>query len=233
MVGQGKVRQAGHRLARCGMERLGKVRRGKVRHDLAGHGRQGLAMSGGAGSGKVRFGMARLGEVRQAWIARKENNMVYKKYSWRVNHGAPAQTVGETLERIERRDGTITREAFLEESRPEGSPTHACFEWDDSVAAEKYRLNQSSAVIRDIKVTIVSESAEPVKTAAFVNIMPNPTAQEAQYQSVDVAVSDTDTRKTVLQNALDDLIKLRIKYRDLTELAGIFDAIEKAIKEAA
>ncbi len=159
--------------------------------------------------------------------------MVYKKYSWRVNHGAPAQTVGETLERIERRDGTITREAFLEESRPEDSPTHACFEWDDSVAAEKYRLNQSSAVIRDIKVTIVSESAEPVKTAAFVNIMPNPTAQEAQYQSVDVAVSDTDTRKTVLQNALDDLIKLRIKYRDLTELAGIFDAIEKAIKEAA
>ena len=155
--------------------------------------------------------------------------MVYKKYSWRVNHGAPAQTVGKTLERIERRDGTITREAFLEESRPEDSPTHACFEWDDSVAAEKYRLNQSSAVIRDIKVTIVSESAEPVKTAAFVNIMPNPTAQEAQYQSVDVAVSDTDTRKTVLQNALDDLIKLRIKYRDLTELAGIFDAIEKAM----
>lgn len=159
--------------------------------------------------------------------------MVYKKYSWRVSHNAPAQVVGETLERIESRDGTITREAFLEESRPEDSPTHACFEWDDSVAAEKYRLNQSSAIIRDIKVTISSEDMEPVKATAFVNIMSNPTAQEAQYQSMDVAVSNTDTRRIVLQNALDDLIRLRIKYKDLAELSQVFAEIEKAIEEAA
>ena len=159
--------------------------------------------------------------------------MVYKKYSWRVSHNVPAQIVGETLEQIESRDGTITRETFLEESRPEDSPTHGCFEWDDSVAAEKYRLNQSSAIIRDIKVTISSDSETPVRATAFVNIMTNPTAQEAQYQSVDVAVTNTDTRQVVLQNALDDLNRLRIKYMDLVELSRIFDEIEKAIKEAA
>ena len=159
--------------------------------------------------------------------------MVYKKYSWRVAHGAPAQVVGETLERIESRDGTITREAFLEESRPVDSPTHSCFEWDDSVAAEKYRLNQSSAIIRDIKVTISSEDTEPIVSTAFVNIMSNPTAQEAQYQTMAVAVSNLDTRQVILQNALDDLNKLRIKYRDLVELSRVFDEDQKLMTEVA
>lgn len=70
--------------------------------------------------------------------------MVYKKYSYKHGKtGASAQTVGETLERIEKRDGAVTKEAFLEESRPEDSPTHAMFEWNDGIAAEKYRLEQS------------------------------------------------------------------------------------------
>lgn len=160
--------------------------------------------------------------------------MVYKKYSWRVSHNASAQTVGETLERIEARDGIITREAFLEESRPETSPTHGCFEWDDSVAAEKYRLNQSSAIIRDIKVTISGDNSEPVRTMAFLNIKPNPTAQTAEYQSADIAISATDTRQIILQNALDELNRFRVKYRELVELSGVFDEIEKAMaKEGA
>lgn len=49
--------------------------------------------------------------------------MVYKKYSYKHGKtGASAQTVGETLERIEARDGAVTKEAFLEESRPEDTP---------------------------------------------------------------------------------------------------------------
>ena len=64
--------------------------------------------------------------------------MVYeKKYSWRAGKSVSAQVAGEVMEMIEKRDGELTKEAFLEESRPEDSPTHGLFEWDDAVASEK------------------------------------------------------------------------------------------------
>lgn len=159
--------------------------------------------------------------------------MLQRQYSWRYGHGGvSAQVAGETIEKIEARDGVVTKEAFLEESRPEESPTHACFEWDDTEAAEKWRLWQAGAVIRDICVTVASDDEEktPIKTPVFVNTVARNVAP-ASFVSIDTALENKAYRDTVLDNALKELHWFERKYKRLTELEGIFSEISKIEKK--
>lgn len=158
--------------------------------------------------------------------------MLSRLYSWRHSHGGvSAQAAGEMIEKIEARDGVVTKEAFLEESRPEDSPTHGCFEWDDGIAAEKYRLWQSGSVIRDVCITVVSDDDKaPIKTPVFVNTVKNCTAP-AKFMSVEVALADETHRNTILENAFSELQEFRKKYGRLKELAEVFKVIDKVIEE--
>lgn len=152
-----------------------------------------------------------------------------KQYAWRHKvAGCSAQAAGEMIESIEDRDGSVTPQSFLEASRPEDSPTHGAFEWDDSVAAEKYRLTQSRHIINNVTVRIISDdNTKPEERhVAFVNTTDgrhNP----AHYKSVNVALADEESRDIVLRNALSELEAFQRKYASLTELSEVFSAIEK------
>ena len=141
--------------------------------------------------------------------------MVYEsKYTWRSGHGkVPADVAGRVMEEIEARDGTVTKESFLDASRPEESPTHGCFEWDDSVAAEMYRLHQSSDCIRDLVITI-SSGDEKTKAPAFVKITEQGPVS-AEYKSIGIAMNDDQDRQIVLKNALKELRAFQQKYNNL------------------
>ena len=62
-------------------------------------------------------------------------------YEWKIpKYRLPAQKAGEELERIERKHGVVTPRNVLEESRPGKAILHDLFEWNDSRAAERFRL---------------------------------------------------------------------------------------------
>lgn len=54
----------------------------------------------------------------------------------------------EHLDLIKRTTGDLKPEDVLDDARNPNSPLHDCFTWDDSIAAEAYRLIQAKAVIR-------------------------------------------------------------------------------------
>ena len=173
------------------------------------------------------------------------------KYSWKSGYSfkVSADTVVGVLNRIEQKEGEVTKESFLDYSRDENSETHSLFEWDDSVAAEKYRLKQASNIISQLEVTIIHEDSEPreitaqivdnveqgksieSKISAFVNIAPKAPAMSATYYNVNRAMSNTDTRKQVLRNALFELKAFEREYRNFTEVAELFEVIEKVTNE--
>lgn len=91
-------------------------------------------------------------------------------YTFRINGPRPsidAQTIGEELQRIESRHGLIDPHVVLDASRPDDAPLHDHFEWDDAVAGEKWRLEQSRALIRSVE--IIHETTE-ARVPAFVNV---------------------------------------------------------------
>lgn len=165
----------------------------------------------------------------EAKIKQEVRIMVYqRKYSWgRKHHGVKAQVAGETMEMIEERDGKVTKEALLDEARPEDSPMHPAFEWDDGIAAEKYRLEQARFIISDLVVTIESTGEDEQKKApAFVNVVAGK-HNKSEYRTIDTAFADDEMRTAVLKNALSELKQFERKYRMLDELQGVFTAIRE------
>ena len=160
--------------------------------------------------------------------------MVYqRKHDYEYRDGwrprVDANMVGAVMEQIEDRHGTVTSELFLDASRAEDSPTHDVFEWDDTAAAEKYRLHQASRTICAIRV-IASTVAnmDPIKKPprAFVNVVDDD-CKKAQYMNVSDAMSNRNTRQIVLGRAIRELRSFEEKYSDLSELAEVFIAISK------
>lgn len=147
--------------------------------------------------------------------------MIYK-----VKSGArlkvSAQVAGEECERLES-EGRLTPQALVDESRPEDAPLHGCFEWDDTVAAEKWRQAQAAYIIRSVEVT-VEESVEPVR--AFVATI---TDESREYRSVGYVLRRADSREALLDSARRDLLAFRRKYQTLHELADVIAAIDGAI----
>ena len=157
--------------------------------------------------------------------------MVFNQYAWRDgrNMGCSAQDAGELIERLEKENGEVTKESFLNASRPEDSPTHNCFEWDDTKAAEKFRLHQSLNVINAVQVIVVSEEKDnkEKRVPAFVKVTTQTAKEQASYNSISIALSDKIKREIVLKNAVKELKSFKQKYSQRKELAKVFEEIDK------
>lgn len=175
-----------------------------------------------------------------------------KRYHWltRSRYKVSADIVGKKLEQIEAETGSVSKEALLEASRSEKSETHDLFEWNDGVAAEKYRLRQAQDVIANIAVEVIShenktekvgvEFIEPNEIAvpsrpqmqrAFVNTLPSAPFSQSRFESIDKALDDSEKRTIVLKNAIREARMYKDKYIRLTELSGLFAAIDEVVAE--
>lgn len=159
--------------------------------------------------------------------------MVYK-FSYRATwYNVPAQQAGEHLRALKEKHGELDKYILLEDSRAEDALLHNCFEWDDTKAAEGFRLNQAQSFITNITCVIVDDEGketEPVR--AFVNVADQSHAQRGSFVAIMDAMSDEKHRAIVLKNALGELVAFQNKYSQLTELAKVFEAIEDTIKES-
>ena len=57
----------------------------------------------------------------------------------------------------------ITPYEVLEKAKDENSELHKCFEWNDSIAAEKYRLQQAGNILRMLVYKPKSKEEQPVR----------------------------------------------------------------------
>ncbi len=149
-------------------------------------------------------------------------------YQWSYNvSGVDANVAGQIFEEIEKKTGALTKEAVVEEARPESSPLHGCFEWDDNIAAEKYRCEQARLLICNLRVVYEDKTKEEGKliTRAYVSTSEK-RSDRAQYMTVEKALSDEKTRLLVLHTAMDELRIFKGKYSTLNELGEVMTAID-------
>ena len=147
-----------------------------------------------------------------------------KSYKWRdgFSYSIKADVVGSVIEDIEARDGIVTREAFLDASRPEDSPTHSMFEWDDAVAAEKWRLDESRKIIVALQVTYDEESKSGTKdVSAFINIK---SERKAEYRNIIDALSDQESRALIIERINRELDQIIERNKHIEELADILES---------
>ena len=136
--------------------------------------------------------------------------------TWRVAgiYKADAQKVAEEI-------GTekITPEEVLEKARDKNSELHKCFEWNDSVAAEKYRLQQAGNVIRMLYYESEKKDVEPLR---YLHL----TTEPHTYQPTKSFLVQEDEYQSLLKRAKAELEAFKRKYHTLTELEEVFKAME-------
>ena len=151
--------------------------------------------------------------------------MAIYKYKRSNGMGVPAQVAGETCERLEG-EGRLTPHDLVEEGRPEDSPMHPAFEWDDAVAGELYREVQASKIIRML-VTVPKGTSDPEPVRAFVSqVKETDDGAQYRYKGICHVLRDVDDRDALLRSALMELNAFQRKYARLKELSGVFAAIE-------
>lgn len=144
--------------------------------------------------------------------------MVFAAWKPGSRYGADAQKVADEISSI---GDSATPAQILDKARDKNSELHKCFDWNDAEAAEKWRLQQARLVVCNLiyKETI-RESASPVRL--FFK-----TDGESGYKSTSLILQNKDEYQKLLSRALAELNSFKTKYKTLSELDGVFDAIDQ------
>ena len=150
------------------------------------------------------------------------------KHVWKSgsHHKVDAQVAGDECSRVEREVG-LTPKNLVDASRPEDAPLHSEFEWDDTLAAERYRETQASSIIRHL-VTVEVDGKEVPETRSYVSVPAKDTTDNDSknaYVNIYKALTEPETKDLVLRRALSELRAFERKYKNMSELAGVFSAI--------
>lgn len=138
------------------------------------------------------------------------------------------QLLKSKLEEIEKTKGLIQPIDLINEARPEGSPFHDMFEWDNEVAGDKFRLWQSRFYIGQIRVEI-----EEKRMPAFMNVMVETgDVRTRGYKSFNAIVSQPTLLEQIINTAIKEISYFQEKYKDIKELSEVIDTTKvKKIKE--
>lgn len=112
----------------------------------------------------------------------------------------------------------ITPKTVLEYAKGINTELHKCFEWDNDVAAEKYRTIQAGNIIRMLYIEARSEDAPPVRVLSRTS--------DTVYKPTRTFVTNQNEYEDLLKRALSELESFRKKYETLSELEQIFEQID-------
>lgn len=151
-------------------------------------------------------------------------------YQWKTQAsgviGLDAQACGEALEAVQA-TGPLTPPRVVEIARPDTSPLHHAFEWDDEKAAQAHREEQARYLLRSI--VIVREGQEDTRPIrAFVHVSDADAEGKPQsvYTDITTALRNPVLRAQVLRKAESELVAWRRRYQELEELAAVFAVVD-------
>lgn len=140
---------------------------------------------------------------------------------WKVNGLFHADAV-KCKQEIESIGTDISPQEIVEFARNPDTELNKCFTWDDNTAAEKWRLHEARAIVRNIVVVDKrDDSAEPVSFRVF-----HKTESTDGYKPLSLIIQNEDEYKKLLRNCETDLRIIKKKYQNLSEYQEIWDLIQ-------
>ena len=119
------------------------------------------------------------------------------------------QTIGES----------VTAQQILDYARNPETELHKCFEWNDSIAAEKFRLQQARTVVCNLVIVEDKSKPEPQK----IRVMQ---FTEESYKPVQLIVRNKTEYESLLERARAELRAFKKRYHTLVELEEILALID-------
>lgn len=144
-------------------------------------------------------------------------------YEWKsgYSHKVKPEVAGAVFEELEKEKG-LTAQTLVDASRPEDAPLHREFEWEDSIAAEKYREQQARILIAHLTVRM-EEVKEAPPTRAYVSLKDD----TSKYEHIATVLADTKKTDALFDVAMKELLAFKTKYANLKQFAEVFAVIDK------
>ena len=127
------------------------------------------------------------------------------------------------LAAISKAEGLLRAQSVVEHARASTSALHRHFTWDDTQAAHEYRLEEARRLIRCAVALLPSVDVE---YRAFVSLMSDRVRPGGGYRVTTNVLTDDARREELLLQALQQFERLRLRYKELTELTPVFAALD-------
>lgn len=143
-------------------------------------------------------------------------------YRWKTSglFNVDANVAVDELKRIYEQRGDISPQVIVEESENDDAPLHGLFEWDDRKAASQWRFQQARVIIANVVKVGDGEKSDGVR--AFVHV-------KTGYQPLSVVLESPEKTDELLAQAKRELRSFQMKYRQLSELAGVMESIDEVL----
>lgn len=155
-------------------------------------------------------------------------------YQWRpgYRYKVPAAVAGTELERIRAQSGNerdVVAAAMIVAAKPESSPLHREFNWNDKAAAHEHRMDQARNLITALCYVVRREpDGEPVRTVAYVHVRSadNPST----YRTAADVLRDPEDSANSLKECISLLRGIHRRFLFLAEFHPQVRLIFNAIK---
>ena len=147
------------------------------------------------------------------------------KYEWKDGFSKiPVEQVVEQFDKVATLYGGLTADNVLKEAAKTDSILHQFFEWDNDMAANKYRLQQARNLINRVEIVVIKDG-QPRQVGAFEIVH---VGENRVYKNVGILTKDevSEVRKAVL----GELAYLKDKLSFFSELKPAIKHLEKAEK---
>lgn len=168
------------------------------------------------------------------------------EFAWKPNSRIPVKpdVAATELRKVYEQHRAVTPDAVVDAAKDEDSPLHPVFQWDDTEAAREYREQQARHLMRSLVVTYRRQDGEltpPIR--AFVKLVSSAddpaldmdtedATQPRVYLPVRQIMGEDDHRRRYVRQALQELGTWRRRYRDISEFAKLFEAIDQLEEES-
>lgn len=119
---------------------------------------------------------------------------------------------------------SYTPDDIVELAKDESTELHKCFEWDDTIAAEKWRKHTARLICCSLQVVVEKEEKEPVTYRLIQN-----DRSEQAYKPVTMTVRNDAEYDRLLKQAKLELKAFKERYKKITELETVIDEIGRII----
>lgn len=123
------------------------------------------------------------------------------------------------------RDGRLLPADVVEAARDPASPLHSHFEWNDSAAAEKYRLDQARTLIRSVKIEVTVRDV-PLSCVGYVRD-PEAGPKSAGYRNVMKLRSEEDAARAAIVDEMKRVSDAARRAKAVATVLGMTDAIQQ------
>jgi hypothetical protein len=114
--------------------------------------------------------------------------------------------------------GKLTPTAVVEEAQDEAHPLHSHFEWDDSIAGHRYRLQQGQELIRSVKIVYRESDGKPSSIRAWTSIRKD---TGYTYEPTEEVIKDDIKTKIVLAEMKREWLAFKRRYEQFGEFRDL------------